>query len=508
MPLSNEQLVIANCVANETCNIIVRARAGCGKSFTIRHVLPLFAGKCAVMAFGKEAALEMQMKCNEEGIRNADIATFHSFGLRALRGVFPNPNIVPASKKFDVIAERLAIPQTMQAFVQKAMSLAMQRGFGIFHKINSKAEWFKLIDHFDLEDCFGEDNLSVQMKGREAAIMDGIVFACKAIMMGVEMLKDMVSFDDMMFAPLFLNVKFPEFANVIVDEFQDSNPCRREIARRMMTPGTGRFMGVGDDMQAIMGFTGADNDAMDQGIEEFNAKVLPLTMTRRCSKVVVKMATQIVPDFTCADENAEGSTSTLSKTEFLGLDFVPGEDAIICRKTAPIVSVCYSLLARGINAKVVGKDIAEGLIKLVTRWKVKTLVAFQGKLDTYFEKQIVKLTAEKKMSQAENLTDKVEAIKAIMSGLARDATLSDLVLQIEKMFTKAPDGTEKPFVALMTAHKSKGLEFRRVFGFGNAKWFPSKFAKQDWQLHQEECLLYVLWTRTMEDYVDVVVDDE
>jgi len=57
----------------------------------------------------------------------------------------------------------------------------------------------------------------------------------------------------------------------------------------------------------------------------------------------------------------------------------------------------------------------------------------------------------------------------------------------------------------MTAHRSKGREFRRVFGWGVKAFMPSRFANQDWQKQQEANLEYVLYTRTIETYVDVVV---
>ena len=506
MALSVEQLAIANFVATTNQNLVVRARAGTGKSFTIRKIIPLFGAKVAVLAFGKDAAADMSAKCAEEGIHNAQVGTFHSFGLRAVFGAYKNTKVISTTKKFEQIVERLCIPKYLESFVSKAMSLAMQRGFGVFHKINSKSEWFAMIDHFNLEDCLGEDNMGVQVKGMEQTVMDGIVFAIKAIKLSLEMLPVAVSFDDMMYAPLALNLNFPRFDAVLVDEFQDSNPCRREIAARMMKT-NGRFVGVGDDMQAIMGFTGADNDAMDQGIAQFNATVFPLTVTRRCSQAVVKLAQTLVPDFAAHEDNQEGNVDSITQDEFTRLALIPGEDAVICRKTAPLISVCYSLLARSISARVLGKDIGAGLIKLVDRWKVKSLQAFEDKLSIYYDKEVEKLTNAKKTTAVEALTDKVEALRVMINALPRNtATLADLRSQIEMLFVDASDGTKKEFVTLMTAHKSKGLEFNRVFGLGNAKWFPSKYAEQAWQLHQEDCLLYVLWTRAIQTYVDVVVD--
>lgn len=501
--LSPEQLDIARYVAEQTGNLIVRARAGTGKSFTLRKIIPLLTGTTAVVCFGKDPADEMKAKCAEEGIK-ADVGTFHSFGFRALRRAYPKAKVVDAYAKFDLLAEKLAIPEYLKGFTRKAMSLAMQRGFGVFHALNDKDAWFAMVDHFDLEDELGEDNIGLQLAGKEKTIQQGLQFACKAVKLGLQMVHEVISFDDMMYAPLVLSLSLPTFANVLVDEAQDSNDCRREMARRMALK---RLVFVGDDKQAIMGFTGADNDALDRIKREFNCAEFPLTVTRRCAKAVVVLAQTLVADFKAFEGNAQGSIDTIDAEAFDRLALVPGEDAVICRKTAPLVSVCYSLISRDISAKVIGKDIGEGLLALVDRWKVKSLTALNDRLEAYKEREIAKLLAAKKETAADALADKVETLQVLIRALpAQTATVADLRAQITTLFAKKPDGTQAPFVTLMTAHKSKGLEFKRVFGYGNNAWFPSRYARQDWQLAQEDNLLYVLWTRAMETYVDVVVE--
>lgn len=502
---SPEQTDIARFVMDEKGNLIVLARAGTGKSTLLRKVIPLFCGKVAVLVFGKEASLAMQAKCAEEGIK-ADIGTFHSFGFSVLRRAYPKAKVLSAGKKFDLIAQALSIPQHLCSFVQKAMSMAMQRGFGVFHPLNDKQAWFDLVDHFDLENELGEDNIGLKLKGREATVREGMQFACKAVKLGLQMVHEHISFDDMMFAPLALNLTFPTYPNLAVDEAQDSNACRREIARRMSS---GRSMWVGDDMQAIMGFTGADNDAMDQIKTQFDCTSFPMTETRRCSQAVVSLAKTIIHDYKAHPSNPEGSCTTITENEFNRLSLRPGLDAVICRKTAPLVSVCYSLIARGTPAKVIGKDIGEGLLAMCDRWKTNNLVTLKDRLEAYREKMVAKYLAEKNETLAEAIADKVEALLTLINALpAQTATVADLRAQITTMFQPRPDGTTAPFVALMTAHKSKGLEFERVFGYGNDRWFPSRFAKQEWQVEQENFLLGVLWTRAKLDYVDVTVEED
>jgi DNA helicase II / ATP-dependent DNA helicase PcrA len=498
--LSTEQQTIARFAAEEKGNFLVRARAGTGKSFTIRKIVPLLAGTTAIVCFGKDPADEMKAKCAEESIV-ADVGTFHSFGFRALRRAYPKATVVQNSnEKFDRIAAELEIPAYLLGFVSKAMGLAMQRGFGIFFPLNDRNKWYELVAHFDLEDVIGEDNVGLQLYGIEELVKKGLQFAAKAVKLGLKLIHEIVSFDDMMYAPLVLNLRFPTFSNVLVDEAQDSNDCRREMAARMST---NRLGFVGDDMQAIMGFTGADNDALDIIKARFSCTEFPLTMTFRCCQAVVALAQQLCADYKAHPSNPQGSISSLTQEDFGKLTLVPGEDAILCRKLAPLVTTAYGLIARGVPAKVLGKDIGEGLLKLATRWqRIKTLPALRDKLEAYLAKKVTTLTDV----AAERLTEKVETLYVMIDALPSTSTVADLQTQIGKLFSKRQDGTEAPVVILMTAHKSKGLEFKRVFGYGNNAWFPSRYARQPWQLAQEDHLLYVLWTRAISAYVDVVVE--
>jgi DNA helicase-2/ATP-dependent DNA helicase PcrA len=61
----------------------------------------------------------------------------------------------------------------------------------------------------------------------------------------------------MIYLPLLLNLPLSTYDNVLIDEAQDINATRRELAFRSIKAG-GRIIAVGDPNQAIYGFTGAD----------------------------------------------------------------------------------------------------------------------------------------------------------------------------------------------------------------------------------------------------------
>lgn len=515
--LSSEQTAIAMHVDQGKGNILVVARAGTGKTFLIRQCLPLMRGPVAICAFNSKIVREVAAKVAADG-NKADIATFHSFGWRALRQVYPKAKLEGkgAGKfgewKFDIIADKLEIAEFMRGFVRKAMSLAMQSGFGIFFPLNDRDRWLTLVDHFDLDLMFGDDNIGLQMQPgktveekRQKLVQTGCSLAAKAIKMGIQMVHEIVSFDDMIYAPLVLNVPLPQFRWVLVDEAQDTNSVRREMAARMLMPG-GRMMWVGDNRQGIYGFTGADNDALDTIRDQFACRQFPMTVTRRCSKLVAALARGLVPDFQAHEDNAEGDVQAIAEKDFVSQTFVPGQDAVICRFTAPLVKAAFALIGAGVPSHVEGKEIGKGLLALIDKWpSIRQPADLMKKLDEHLEKETAKLLAKKKEAAADALADAVECIRVIGSTLPPGATVDVLRADIGSLFADAADGLRVPTVAFMTAHRSKGLEFQRVFGWGVRTHFPARFARQAWQVQQEHNLQYVLYTRAIETYVDVVL---
>ena len=72
------------------------------------------------------------------------------------------------------------------------------------------------------------------------------------------------------------------------------------------------------------------------------------------------------------------------------------------------------------------------------------------------------------------------------------------------MFSNADDKTtRKDLLTLCSVHKSKGLEWERVFLLGRQDFMPSKWAKKDWMQVQENNLIYVGITRAKKDLVEV-----
>ena len=91
-------------------------------------------------------------------------------------------------------------------------------------------------------------------------------------------------------------------------------------------------------------------------------------------------------------------------------------------------------------------------------------------------------------SEYANALERIEVIEALCGG--NDGLTAEVVIgKLEGLFADKSEG-----ITLPTIHKSKGLEADRVFIIHPEK-MPSKFARQDWELVQEENLRYVAYTR-------------
>jgi DNA helicase-2/ATP-dependent DNA helicase PcrA len=265
----------------------LEAVAGAGKTTTVVAAAPLLRGQVAYIVYNKKNGDELDEKLRAAGLdwKKAQGGTVHKFGLGALRKSFPKIKIagkdgVPG--KIVTILEEQLVDRTFAGPIEKMIGLAKQRALGLpgCGAIDDTAQWLDIIDHFDILDML-EDGL-----GNAA----NVAYMVRSAIDGLKASNaqtDVCDFDDMIYLPCLLNCRFWQFDAVVMDEDQDANQARIELAARLLKRG-GRFIGVGDSRQAIYGFTGAENDAIDRIVKRFNCQRLSLTVSYRCPKAVVR----------------------------------------------------------------------------------------------------------------------------------------------------------------------------------------------------------------------------
>jgi DNA helicase-2/ATP-dependent DNA helicase PcrA len=488
---SPQQAAFYTWVREGSGSCVLEAVAGAGKTTTLISALSMMTGDVFFGAYNKAIAAELKARVPTDSVAKIDVSTMHAAGFRFWRRVAKNVTIDgdKCRKIFRSASDRNPQYKPLESAVLTLVSLAKQAGLGVLKTANNGA-YADLIDHHDIE-C---PEVVIDGAARRNGVDLVIALANRLMKESIALDYDVIDFDDMIFSPLYHNARVWEHDWVLIDEAQDTNATRRALALRMLKRG-GRLVAVGDPHQAIYGFTGADHDALDLIAAAVNAVRMPLTITYRCPKAVVKVAQQWVSHITAADSAPEGSAIEGDITK-LATFATPG-DAVLCRFTAPLLTNVYAFIAAGIPAKVEGREIGNGLKALATRWKTGSLTTLQTYLDTYLETECAKLRAKEKESKAVALEDKVTCLTVIMKRAKekdKKANVDSVLAEIDNLFG---DNT-KDCVMFSTIHKSKGREWNRVVWLFTG---PSPWARKEWEQQQERNLCYVAVTRAKSELI-------
>jgi len=291
-----------------------------------------------------------------------------------------------------------------------------------------------------------------------------------------------LDYNDMVRLPIISgSIRF-NFDELFLDEAQDNNPISNELLRQAKKAGCGVTV-VGDEFQAIMGFTGADCDSMNKIIGILEPTVLPLTVNFRCGKNIIREAQRLVPDINYWENSPDGVVSHRNNDEFMKL-FRDG-DCALSRFNRVIIPMCFKLIKDGRKATVQGRDFGTMLKTMVTGFKATSIEEFYDSIDRWKERQLEKTKSD---SQADAVEDKFECLKYF-------ADNSDTVEQIADTIDKIFSDKETEGLKLSTAHKSKGLEWDRVFILDSNNFMQTHPNDKEWNKQQLKNLMYVAQTR-------------
>lgn len=469
-------------------NLAVQAVAGSGKTTTIVEAAKRLKGSAYLAAFNKKMGDELSARV--QGMPGKQAGTFHSVGYKALSGRY-GPLSVKGKKISEEWYERADKDERLIGLgpaVVKLVSLAKQAMLSSEWDVG---EWDAVVEHFGVMDDAPEGAEVEEVVHHAQTMMEWSLGAAR---------EGLVDFDDMLYVPLHDNLRVMKFNTIFVDEAQDTNPARRLLTQAMCWPES-RVIAVGDPHQAIYGFSGAGANAMDDMIEHFDMAKLPLSICYRCAKSVVKEAQRYLRSIEAFEGAEEGQVSEAALRELLAQKPQP-TDALLCRFNRPLVRVAFELIRAGVPTRIEGRDIGESLLALSKKWPgVRTLGALSEKLVEWADREQRKHMARKRFSQAQAVADKVGAMGALIDRTRElKGGMAELQALIKEMFQDTDGRTRKVFT-LSSVHKAKGLEWPRVFVLGKGEVMPSPYAKQPWELQQEQNLVYVAVTRAEKELV-------
>lgn len=512
--LSTQQQAILDWALNGAGSANVVARAGAGKTSTLievaRQLTAARKGSVYLGAFNSKIAGELSAKLSAKQIP-ADASTLHSAGLRAwsmMKNAKPKVNQYKSHDLMDWMLEQKQITALEHELLKlpavKAASYAKQSAVEILWSPADMDKWRALFDHFGLLDSVDFSALEEVSDVDPVANFVGIV--CQLLQHSKQAAKKVIDFDDMLWMPVLADAKFQQYDFVCIDEAQDTNEIRRELALRMLKPG-GRFIAVGDDKQAIYGFTGANSNSLQLIQERLGSVELPLTVSFRCGKAIIREAQRYVPDIEAWGGSPTGEVETVSEDEW-DVYNLTDRDVVLCRVNAPLVKLAYSCIRNGIPARIEGRDIAAGLLAVTKRWKTVRLAAFEDQLRGWFQREIKQFTDDdgkpKKGcdAKAEALTDKYETLQALADATRTQYGAGASVEQMRKligdMFGDSDARDAKRMLTFCSVHKSKGMEWAHVCIYGADKFMPHPMATTDWAKEQEINLIYVAITRAQQ----------
>jgi DNA helicase-2/ATP-dependent DNA helicase PcrA len=431
-----------------TGNLVVRARAGTGKTTTIiEGIEHAPEARILLVAFGAEIAAELKTR-----IRNpkASARTLHSLGFHFVREKDRGIKVEAGRGRMlarKVLRETTGETNPARDLVELVAAAASKaKGMAPFAKA---ADMVSIMYAFDLvpEPQYEEAGFTVE-------VLAGL--AVRAMELACEY-DGTVDYDDQIFLPVRLGWVRPLFDMVIVDEAQDMNAAQLLLAQKVCTP-KGRIVVVGDDRQAIYAFRGADSGSIDRLKVELSATELPLNVTYRCPRLVVEMAQEIVPDYQAAPEAPEGEISEMSISKIVEAAEVG--NFILSRINAPLARICLALMRAGKKAFVRGrKDIGQGLVNLVKKLEARSMEDLWRKLGEWERTMVERLARQENIpeSKIEFIHDQAETVRELGEDVD---TVDALIARIESCFSDNHIGNS---ITLSSVHRAKGLEADKVF---------------------------------------------
>jgi hypothetical protein len=473
IPWSEEQHTIFAEIRDGSGNFVIFARAGTGKTTVCKYGLMLAPERrIAYLVFLKKNQIEAQAKITDPRV---EVLTMNALGYRFVRMFWPNARPDDEVEKYRVaVACGQDSPDEARAQVLKLVAFA-----------KNCCLWPTVAELMDLADERGIELPDFESLGWTVERLA----ACALEVLKLSKVRDSegrISYNDQVWLPVVMGWVVPLFDLIVLDEGQDTNLPGITMARKAVRTG-GRMGIVGDDWQAIYGFRGAMQDGMAKMMTDLEAKRFPLTITRRCPKVVVRRAQQLVSDYRAADDAPEGAEHFIRMN--LLTSSVQVGDAILSRLNAPLTPVCLQLLRKGIPARIEGKDIGKQLKGIATRLNARSVPQFITKLENWAERMTNRARGSKRFEQkAELINDQKETLMALADGVANVREISE---RIDNIFEDTK-GESRPAVILSSTHKAKGLEWDRVFVLDDTY-------RQKEGEGEEARLYYVAITRTKKE---------
>lgn len=460
-------------------NILVQSCPGSGKTTNIKHMWQLDNKRTLYLVFNKHNQVEAEAKLPKK--TGSAVKTLNGLGHSIMTANFGRVKL--DDKKVSSIVRSAIVPRWKRA--RLSYKEIREQEWSLIKAV-SKAKMYAVGDTFSLADFDAMCTL-YDLEGYADMYSDTV--ACLEIS---DSMTSVIDFDDQIRMPAIYKLDMPSFDCVLGDEVQDFSPIQAKLIANLQAR---RYVLVGDCHQSIYGFRGAMNDSMQVLQQQFNCVTLPLSITYRCGSEIVAEAAEIYPDIEPWSDNIRGVVRH-SNSSNEGYDT---DTLVLCRMNRPLVKLAYDLLGRGIPCHVRGRDIGQGLAKLIDKQDCDTVRDLIAALQVWVDLERAKALAKEDEAKLQSVQDKYESLMLFISKCSLDDNVQCVKNEIAKLFEQGKG------VCLSTVHKAKGLEARRAMLLESQlydKFTAMCYGKgQLWQAVQEKNIKYVAVTRGIQELV-------
>lgn len=452
-------------------NIIVQACPGAGKTTNIKHLWSLDNKPTVYLVFNKHNQLEAQAKLPDK--QGSSVLTLNGLGHRVIMNNVGKV-LLDTNKVMNIIKNAIHYSSSKgkyekQLMLNRAVQLAKMM---LLPDSSTEADYNTMVSTYDVEEY------------------PGMYHDVMTVLYISDSQCNVIDFADQLRLPVIHTMSMPHFVNVLGDEVQDFNSMQAQLVSMMQAD---RYVLVGDCHQSIYGFRGAMNDSMDYLRQQFDCVQLPLSISYRCPQIVVGEAQAIFKDIEAWQDAQPGnvySTLDVMKEQF------DKDTLVLCRVNRPLIALAFTLLKQGIACHVRGRDIGDGLVRLIKRQGASTVKQLLDSLEQWADQELYKARLKDDEHKVQSIQDKYDSLMVFCQQCSLHESPECVITAINKLFEQGKG------VCLSTVHKAKGLEAQRcvLLEYKLFDLFTAR-CKQPWQAIQERNVKYVAVTRAQQTLV-------
>jgi len=451
-----EQQNILDAVQSTKANLMIRARAGCGKSATLKLIDRVASGPVLVICFNR--AIKESAIASGEFRPSTTINNFNSIGHKIWADY--------CGKRLTL--DKQKILNIFRAIVEEAPRGERKALWSFYDSVSSAVNMARSVGYIPDTHARSSRRL-VEFSGLESRLDETLLPDARGLIDRIlnlsiaQAYSGVIDFNDQVYMPALFGGTYPMFPLVMIDEYQDLSPVNRAMVAKLCRHS--RQIGVGDEAQAIYEFRGADATAMPDAAESFRMEILPLSISFRCPSAITSNVHWHVPDIRSA--NVGGHVSRVSNIS------IRPDTAVICRYNAPLLHMALAMIHQGAKVDLAGVDIGARILKLLGKLGSEDMTQAQtlSAIDDW--------AAEKESMDSRSAADLAESMRVFAR---HGKSLGQAIAYAQHVF-----GSTEGEIRFMSGHRAKGLEFENVYHL-NASAIKSG--------GQEQNIHYVIDTRS------------